>query len=99
MHRAPSISRVMNIDDFAKSPISALRAIFEEPNVRLSTLNSSKIAQALILDFLRSRLISTFYGFINIDGFVKSPIFALRAIFEDSHVRLSTLNSKRGNPS
>ena len=66
----------MNIDDFAKSPISALRAISEESHVRLSTLNSSKIAQALILDFLRSRLISTFYGFINIDGFVKKPMSA-----------------------
>ncbi|MGM0404175.1 MAG: hypothetical protein ACQEQN_10690, partial [Thermodesulfobacteriota bacterium] len=54
-----------NFDDFAKSPISALRAIFEESHVRLSTLNSSKIARALILNFFQSRLITTFYRSIN----------------------------------
>jgi len=43
------------IDGFVKSPISALCAISEEYHVHLSTLNSSKIAQALILAFL-SRL-------------------------------------------
>ncbi len=65
---------IFMIDDFAKSAISALRAIFEESHVRRSTLNSSKIAQALILDFFQSRLISTFYGFIMIEGFVKRSI-------------------------
>jgi len=55
-----------NIDDFVKSPISALRAIFEEYHVHLSALNSSKIAQALILAFLQSRLTATFYETINI---------------------------------
>jgi len=37
------------IDGFVKSPISALRTIFEESHVRLSTIDSSKIARALIL--------------------------------------------------
>jgi len=54
-----------NCDDFAKSPISALRTISEESHVRLSTLNSPKIAQALILDYFQSRLISNIYRFIN----------------------------------
>jgi len=79
---------IVTFDDFVKSPISALRAIFEEYHVRLSTLNSSKIAQALILAFLQSRLIATFYETITFDGFEKSPISALCAIFEEYHVHL-----------
>ena len=60
------------IDDFVKSPISALCAIFEESHVHLSTINSSKIAQALILAFLQSRLKATFYEIIIFDSLVKS---------------------------
>ncbi len=48
-------------DGFVESSISALRAIFEESHVRISTINSSKIARALILNFLQSRLKTTFY--------------------------------------
>ncbi len=66
------------IDDFVKSPISALRAIFEEYHVHLSTLNSSKIAQALILAFLQSRLIATFYETIRIDALVKSRFWTAK---------------------
>ncbi|MGM0402623.1 MAG: hypothetical protein ACQEQN_02790, partial [Thermodesulfobacteriota bacterium] len=42
----PEIDRIVNIDGKVKSPISALRTIFEESHVRLSTLNYSKIARA-----------------------------------------------------
>jgi len=62
--RVASLLLVYIIDDFAKSPISALRTIFEESHVRLSTLNSSEIARALILSrhgVIQSRLSTTFY--------------------------------------
>ncbi|MFO8112100.1 MAG: hypothetical protein R6T92_06275, partial [Desulfosalsimonadaceae bacterium] len=54
-----------NFDGFVKSPISALRKIFEESHVRRSTIDSSKIPRALILNILQSRLKTTFYEFIN----------------------------------
>ncbi len=55
------IAAKLNLDDFAKSPISALRAISEESHVHISTINSSKMARALILNFFQSRLIDIFY--------------------------------------
>jgi hypothetical protein len=64
MPQGLTVAKAHAFDDFAKSPISALRTIFEESHVRLSTLNSSKIARALILNFFQSRLITTFYGCI-----------------------------------
>ncbi|MFO8112374.1 MAG: hypothetical protein R6T92_07695, partial [Desulfosalsimonadaceae bacterium] len=51
-------------DGFVKRPISALRTISEESHVRLSTIDSSEIARALILNILQSRLKTTFYEFI-----------------------------------
>jgi len=55
------LDRFYKIDGTVKNPISALCAISEEIHVRLSTLNSSKIAQVWILNFLRHHLKTDFY--------------------------------------
>ena len=56
----PYTYRSPKIDGFVKSPISALRAIFEESHVHISTINSSKIARAWILNFFLCRPKVTF---------------------------------------
>ena len=55
------------IDGFAKSPISALRAIFQ--NFTYAKYAAFfEIAQALILNFLQSRQIATFYECVIIES-------------------------------
>ena len=55
------------MDDFVKSPISALRAISQNfTYARYAAFFG--IAQALILNFLQSRRIATFYEFIKMNG-------------------------------
>jgi len=62
-----------NIDDFVKVQYLRLRAISQ--NFTYAKYSAFfEIAQALILNFLQSRRITTYYEFINIDGFVKNPI-------------------------
>jgi len=54
----------LNFDGFVKSPISAIRAISQ--NFTYDKYAAFfEIAQALILNFLQSRQISTFYECIN----------------------------------
>ncbi|MGM0404113.1 MAG: hypothetical protein ACQEQN_10380 [Thermodesulfobacteriota bacterium] len=84
------------VDGFVKSPISALRTIFEESHVRLSTLNPSKIARALILsrhgvitlpskiDFLRfhHRWVAVNFSMIAfMPGLYSQPDGSLRSFF------------------
>jgi len=58
------------LDGFVKSPISALRAISQ--NFTYAKYAAFfKIAQALILNFLQSRQIATFYEFIILDALQK----------------------------
>ena len=55
----------LKIDAFVKSPISALRAISQ--NFTYAKYAAFfEIAQALILNFLQSRRVATFYGCIKI---------------------------------
>ncbi|MCX5907914.1 MAG: hypothetical protein NTY64_12210, partial [Deltaproteobacteria bacterium] len=82
-----------NLDGFVKSPSAVLRCILRRCGVPPSTPHSSGFARLASGAFYFAIQILTFYEFINLDGFVKSPSAVLRFTFVAAAYHPSTPHS------